>query len=264
MLAIPSGRVATGDFLGDGIHVCLPARFRREWKLKAMDVWGHRGSREPGPENTPQAVSAAIAAGARGCEVDARRTADGVLVCHHDPLVGTRAIIRSSAADLIEVGVPLLSDVIAAAGDSRLVLEVKNAPGEPDFTAGPVAAQMLIALLAELGGLPDVLISSFDPVSLDAARVARWPAGLLTIPGISVADGLAYASQAGYQELHVHVSAIEAAGPEPGAAVHAAHLRLVAWTVTSVAQALAMQSREVDAAICDDPAGMVAALADRA
>ncbi|MCW2546169.1 MAG: glycerophosphoryl diester phosphodiesterase [Mycobacterium sp.] len=230
-------------------------------KLTAMDVWGHRGSREPGPENTPRAVAAAIAAGAGGCEVDARRTADGVLVCHHDPLVGSRAIIQSSAADLIAAGVPLLSDVIAAAGKSRLVLEVKNVPGEPDFTAEPVAAQLLVALLAELADLPDVLISSFDPGSLDAARAAGWPVGLLTIPGISVDDGLAYATQAGYQELHAHVIAIEAAGTAPGSAVHDAGLRLVAWTVTSVAQALAMQSRGVDAVICDDPAAIVGALA---
>jgi glycerophosphoryl diester phosphodiesterase len=231
-------------------------------KLTAMDVWGHRGSREPGPENTPQAVAAAIAAGAGGCEVDARRTADGVLVCRHDPLVGSRAIIQSSAADLVEVGVPLLADVIAAAGESRLVLEVKNVPGEPDFTAEPVAAQVLVALLAELTDLPDVLISSFDPASLEAARAAGWPVGLLTIPGISVADGLAYATQAGYQELHAHVSEIEAAGADAGFKVHAAGLRLVAWTVTSAAEALAMLSSGVDAVICDDPAAIVRVLAE--
>jgi glycerophosphoryl diester phosphodiesterase len=199
-------------------------------------------------------------AGAHGCEVDVRRTADGILVCNHDPHVGGRAIIQTSSAELIAAGVPLLSDVIAAAGTRRLVIEVKNSLDEPDFTVQAVAARLVVDLLAELAPLADVLISSFDTASLDVARSAGWPAGLLTRPGVSLADGLAYATAAGYQELHAHVSAIDASSLNPGSIVHDAGLRLVAWTVTSVEQALALMRRGVDAVICDDPAAVAAAL----
>ena len=225
-----------------------------------MDFWGHRGSRTPGPENTPQAVAAAIVAGADGCEVDVRRTADGVLVCHHDPHAGTRAIVATSSAELVALGVPLLSDVIAAAGTRRLVIEVKNNPGEPDYSADAVAARLLVEQLAGLGPLGNVLISSFDTASLDVARAASWPVGLLTLPGVSVAAGLAHATAGGYQELHAHVSAIDAPAPNPGFTVRDAGLRLVAWTVTSAEQVKSLLGRGVDAVICDDPASVAATL----
>ena len=198
-------------------------------------------------------MAAAIVAGADGCEVDVRRTADGVLVCHHDPHVGTRAVIETSSAELHACGVPLLSDVIAAAGTRRLVIEVKNNPDEPDFAADAVAARLLVEQLARLGPLDNVLISSFDTASIDVAQAAGWPVGLLTLPGVSVAAGLAHATASGYQELHAHVSAIEAPAPDPGFAVREAGLRLVAWTVTSAEQVMSLLGRGVDAVICDDP-----------
>jgi glycerophosphoryl diester phosphodiesterase len=259
-----SDGVAPGDFLSDGIHLCLPGCFHSVKHAGRMQVWGHRGSLVPGPENTPEVVQAALAAGARGCEVDVRRSRDGVLFCHHDPARGSRALIDTLASDLIAAGVPLLSDVIAAAGTSRLVLEVKNAAGEPDFTSDAVCAQLLVSFLAELVDLPDVLISSFDPASLEVARAAGWPVGLLTLPGVSVAEGLAAAAQAGYQELHAHVSVFDA--PSAALIPQARHagLRLVAWTVTSVKQAISLMEHGLDAVICDDPAAVVAALAQRA
>jgi glycerophosphoryl diester phosphodiesterase len=229
-----------------------------------MEVWGHRGSRSPGPENTAAAVRAALAAGAQGSEVDVRRSADGGLVCAHDPVVRAtrRAVIDMTTSELAAAGIPPLADVVAAAAGGRLVIEVKNVPGQPDYAADAVSARLLTAALAglvaarELSGV-DLLISSFDPAALDIARDARWPTGLLTVPGVPVAEGLAYAIAAGYQELHAHVSMVTEAAP----AVHAGGLRLVGWTVTTVAQAFALRELGVDAVICDDPARIAAALA---
>lgn len=44
----------------------------------------HRGASARRRENSPAAFEAAIADGANAIETDVRRTADGVLVCHHD------------------------------------------------------------------------------------------------------------------------------------------------------------------------------------
>jgi hypothetical protein len=44
----------------------------------------HRGAWAFAPENTLEAYSAAMDYGADGCEIDIRRTADGVLVMFHD------------------------------------------------------------------------------------------------------------------------------------------------------------------------------------
>ena len=101
-----------------------------------MHVLGHRGSRIPGPENTPEAVRAALAAGAAGSEIDVRRSADGALVCVHDPLLAgsARPVVEMSAAELAAAGIPTLAELIAAGAGGRLVIEVKNIPGEPDYT----------------------------------------------------------------------------------------------------------------------------------
>ena len=79
--------------------------------------------------------------------------------------------------------------MLAAAGTGRLVIEVKNLPGEPDYTRDALAAQLLVAELARLQPGADIVISSFDPVAVDVARAAGWRTGLLTIPGVLTAGG---------------------------------------------------------------------------
>src|SRR3954469_14433888 len=48
-------------------------------------VLGHRGASAAAPENTVAAFARARELGADGVELDVRRSADGVLVVHHDP-----------------------------------------------------------------------------------------------------------------------------------------------------------------------------------
>ncbi len=226
-----------------------------------MHVLGHRGSRIPGAENTPEAVRGALAAGAVGSEIDVRRSADGVLVCVHDPVVtpGGRPVLELSTAELGSAGIPTLAEMLAAAAGGRLVIEVKNLPGEPDYTREAVTAHLLVAELGRLTVAADILISSFDPTVLDVARDAGWPTGLLTIPGVATEEGLAYVRERGYSELHAHVSTIR----EDGAGVRAVHdagLVIVAWTVTTLSEVMPLRERGVDAVICDDPAGAVRVL----
>ena len=59
------------------------------------DVIAHRGASRLAPENTIEAFELAVAVGADGIELDVRRTADGVLVVHHDArLPDGRAIVE--------------------------------------------------------------------------------------------------------------------------------------------------------------------------
>ena len=46
---------------------------------------GHRGASAVAPENTVAAFARARELGADGVELDVRRSADGVLIVHHDP-----------------------------------------------------------------------------------------------------------------------------------------------------------------------------------
>ncbi len=246
-----------------------------------MEVLGHRGSRVPGPENTPAAVDAALAAGADGVEVDVRRSADGELVCVHEarlPRLGGRAVLRSTTSQLAARGVPRLAEVFDTwAGRGRIILEIKNQPGQPDFDAPrEQTARMLAEFLrgrgsaAGPGGSPGggvggepgtVTVSSFDWHAIEVIRDADIGAGtaFLTMPRMSVSAGLAYVRSAGHSELHAHVSAVLGVA---GAVERAgrAGIRLVTWTVTSNDAALRLRDAGVDGVICDDPAAVVRAL----
>lgn len=230
-----------------------------------MQVLGHRGSRRPGPENTPEAVRAALTSGADGSEIDVRRTADGGLVCVHDPMVQGRPVITQTTKELAAVGVFGLPEVMAAATGGRLVIEVKNDSREPDFNAGALAAQWLTKALHGLIGPPaaaaqDVLISSFDLVAVGVARDSGWRTAFLSPPLMSLTKGAARARRAGCDELHAHISVIGAS--KSVAAVRDSGLGLIAWTVTSERQARRLRRLGIDGVICDDPAATVSALAD--
>lgn len=243
-----------------------------------MQVLGHRGSRRPGPENTPEAVRQALAAGADGVELDVRRTRDGELVCVHDPVLTAasagglasggelrRVVVDSDAASL---GLPSIDAVLDAARGARVVLEVKNARRQPDYDGRrATSARLLTALLERreaAGERDDVLVSSFDQTAIIVARAAGHRTALLTLPSIPVTAGLRVVVRAGHAELHAHTSALPARMPRRVAAavarVHDADVRLVVWTLTTTDEALRLRDAGVDAVICDDPAAVRAAL----
>ncbi len=57
------------------------------WRA-GMPVIVHRGAHDAAPENTLEAYNAAMDWGADGCEIDIRRSKDGVLYLHHDDDLG--------------------------------------------------------------------------------------------------------------------------------------------------------------------------------
>jgi glycerophosphoryl diester phosphodiesterase len=208
-----------------------------------MQVYGHRGSVRPGPQNTPSAVAAALAAGADGVEIDLRLIGSDLVVSHDYP-----------GAD-----VPGASEVLDAGRGGRVVCEVKNRPGDPDYDA-PAAgvARALVALLSARGS-DDVVVSSFDWYSIDAVRsLGGPPTAFLTPFGMSMRAGVAYAAEHGHAEVHPHWSSVTRRGVERA---HDAGLRVVTWTVTSLIAARRLQRFGVDAVICDDPADVTAGLA---
>ena len=234
-----------------------------------MQVLGHRGSRDPGPENTAVAVDAALSAGADGIEIDVRRSADGDLVVVHDarlPRLGGRAVLRRSTAELAARGIPTLHEVLDAwAGRGRIIVEVKNQPGQDDFDAPRErTAQVLVETLRGRGLTgPDcgVTVSSFDWFAIEAIRSADLGlrTGFLTMPRMSVQGGLTYVRQAGHDELHAHTSVI-LADRNAAERARAVGVGLVTWTVTSERSARRLRDAGVDAIICDAPADIVRAL----
>ena len=203
-------------------------------------VYGHRGV--PTGENTAAAVAAAFDLGADGVEIDVRRTPDGTLVCSHDPLSG--------------LPVEPLSSVLAAAR-GRVIVEVKNVPGEPDFDA-PACATARLLVSEPLG---DVTVSSFDWFSVEVARDAGWRTAFLSSPGVALDAAVAYARDAGHAECHPHWSAV-LESPASVARAHDAGLAVVCWTVDDVGVLRSLREAGVDGVITNDVAGVRAVLDD--
>lgn len=143
-------------------------------------VVAHRGGRWAGlaGEQTVAHFERAIAAGADLVEVDLRRTADGHIVCHHDPDLGGRPVAATTLLDLraaaTQAGFALatLADLLAvAAGRVGLDLEVK---------AGGFEAQLAAQVRAACDPAR-VVFKSFDDATVRRlSTAAPWArAGLL-------------------------------------------------------------------------------------
>lgn len=93
----------------------------------------HRGSPKERRENTLPSFLLALEHGADAIELDVHATSDGVVVVHHDPTVGNRAITASTWRDLARVDlgggatIPRLQDVLEAVGQRAAVyVELKG------------------------------------------------------------------------------------------------------------------------------------------
>ncbi|MDE0236050.1 MAG: glycerophosphodiester phosphodiesterase, partial [bacterium] len=106
-----------------------------------MRVIAHRGASVVEHENTLEAFREAVRQHADGIELDVRRTANDVLVVHHDAhLPDGRAIIELHD-DKLPDWVPTLAEVMdvcrAPASEREFVIniEIKSAPNDPDYDA---------------------------------------------------------------------------------------------------------------------------------
>lgn len=131
----------------------------------------HGGSAAHVYRDVLQARDLALAVQADGFEFDVRRTADGVLVVHHEEAIGEQPLATLTfdrAASLAETAgyeLPRLSTVIdPLRGRLSLDVELKESGYE---------AQVVEALLAAGFGDEAVICTSFEQAALDGIRKAR-------------------------------------------------------------------------------------------
>ena len=211
---------------------------------------GHRGSGRGHEENTLPSFQAAVAAGLRWVEVDARAAADGVLVARHDPeLEDGRAVTELSAA---ETGLMRVADLFEALPDEVSIdVEVKTALED----ALRPRERTTAALVAELVAAHDrdVLVTSFDPAALLIVRerLPRVPLGLLTWTRFPLRKAIPAARHLG---LEVVVANVESFPPDATPAVRVAHeagLEVAAWC-PAPEEREALLAAGVDCLVIDD------------
>jgi glycerophosphoryl diester phosphodiesterase len=171
--------------------------------------------------------------------------------------------------------VPTVGRVLIEGKDAgwRLLLELKNIPGEPNFDpTGQQAASALLALVAQTAfPVERLVVQSFFPTSLDAIELGdpRIATALLTTSQISpgppgagfyATQNGAYATARGY-EITAPDQRSPDLSPETVAAIQATGRAVVLWTVnapTDIERAIALG---VDGIISDRPDLVVKALA---
>ena len=265
-------------------------------------VVAHRGDwlegDQPGAQNSVRAVLSAVAAGADGAEVDARLSADGTVVLHHDAEIGPADVQAGCEAPegtaVFALAGPALRPLatlaellgrlaqrlapLSAPGerpgtagrragfDRRagflLNIELKDLPGEPGWDSRHVLAARVAELL-EAGLAPgplDVVVSSFEPASLDAFR--HHAPGTATALLLEQGDDWRY--HLGRAEGLAAVNPEDAmAVPELFAAASARGLAVVPWTVDEPGHAVELAALGAAGLITNRPRALLDAL-DRA
>lgn len=225
-------------------------------------LWiAHRGAGKQAPENTLAAFRVGMAAGFTGFECDVQLSRDGLpFLLHDETLARTtngqglacaqdwRALAQLDAgswhspafaheplARLLELA------TLAAAEQLAFNLELKPSPGEAERVGRGVAQW----LRSHWSG-PAPLLSSFEPAALQAAAGQGWPLALLSTgwqPGLP-AQALALGAVAVVVEHgSLHAPAI--------AALHAAGLRALSYTVNDADAARRLIAAGIDGLITD-------------
>lgn len=219
----------------------------------APRVIGHRGSPREATENTLASFEAAARV-VGAVELDARLSADDVVVVHHDAELGRvlegEGAIESLASDTLRArGVPLLSEVLALplAVDLELKADAANAGALP---------RLALEAVRHAGAQERVLASSFDWELADAyARLSGQPAGAIA-PFAPSVDELE-----SFPRLRFVMLSEDAALPEVVETLRAAGRRVLAWTVNDTASAMRLLASGVEGIITDRPGALAKALA---
>ena len=197
-------------------------------------VIAHRGASRAEQENTLAAFRRAAEMGADAVELDVRRSADGILVVHHDPrLEDGRVIVNTPSGDLPD-HVATLADALDACAGMWVNVEIKNDPQEPDFDASESIADETVAHLLARNEDDRWLISCFRIETVDRCRALAAQirtAWLCAQAPEGIAETL---MKKGHLALHPWVATLTR---ETVDACHAAGVQVNTWT-------------------CDDPARM--------
>ncbi len=233
-------------------------------------IFGHRGAMAHAPMNTMASFQAAFAQGADGVELDVQFSKDRQLIVLHDRSVDATSDGLGAAKHLtvpqlkaLDAGawfaeafagetIPTLDEVFAAFGESLLInVEIKCDSAEAGEIAGAAAA-----CIERFSCSGRVLVSSFNSLALRRLRAIA--------PGIMI--GCLYECAAAEPQtgdfageaLHPRRQLIDAAfmsrARERGYYVNT-------WTVNEPQRALELKRLGVNAIITDDPAAIIAALA---
>jgi glycerophosphoryl diester phosphodiesterase len=234
-------------------------------------ILGHRGAKNYAPENTLAAFTLAVEQGADGVELDAKLSADGAVVVHHDVTLdrttnGKGRLAHFSLAALRELDagsffsekyrgekIPTLDEVFESIGKRATInVELTNYSTPRDNLVEKVCELVKRHALQK-----SIIFSSFFPGNLrKAARfLPEVPRGLLTQVSLLGLWGRSFGFNFGdYAALHPYLTDVTA---QQVRRVHRLNRKINVWTVNTEEDVRKMIGWGVDGIITDDPANAV-------
>jgi glycerophosphoryl diester phosphodiesterase len=192
-----------------------------------VQVIAHRGASLAERENTVGAYRRAAQMGADAVELDVRRTADGVLVVHHDAALDGGPVVATLSAGELPAYVPTLDEALDACAGMWVNVEIKNDPDDPDFDPEDTIAGDTVAALRRRGEDPRWLISSFRIETADRCRTLAPEIRTAWLVVEVPAGAAATCAARGHSALHPWVGTLTEAHI---AGCHAAGVGVNTWT----------------------------------
>ena len=234
----------------------------------------HRGSRVLWPENTDTSFLGAYELGYRHFETDLHMTADGVLVCFHDPTVdrttdsmGRVEDMTLDALQALDAGyrhatpdgftyrdngakVPTLEWLLTEFPDVAVVVDMKS-----DGLAGPLA-RLIDRLEAHdrliVGSFSDARLVEFRTMTRGRVPTSAGPT-LARLWVLTSRVGRGAGGEAAALQLPTHLRGVRVVDEKLVGAAHAAGLQVHVWTVNQTSEMERLLDMGVDGLITDRP-----------
>jgi len=222
----------------------------------------HRGASATARENTVEAFRLAREHGADWVELDARLSADGVVVVHHDAHLDDGRMLAELTIDEMPDHVPSLAEALEACDGMGVNIEIKNLPDDPDYDADHAVVDAVAGLSQAYLGPERTLISSFNMDSVD--RMHRvdpslpcgWLFFQITDPVAAIERAVAHEMAA----IHPYDNLVDASMVRRA---HDAGLRVNVWTVDDPERITALIEMGIDG-ICTNVPEVARRLVDEA
>lgn len=182
-----------------------------------------------------------------------RRSAEGDLVVHHDPVVEGVGAVAELSLRRLPGYVPTLAQALVTCRGLSVNVEIENFRWEPGYEADHAIARDTVRVIDDAGHDGSVVVSSFCDRTIDAVRscAPHLPVGWLLGPLTPHESVIPEAAHRGYQAVHPYFVGVDRG------TVHAARdlgLSVHVWTVRGAADFCRMAALGVDAVITDEVA----------
>lgn len=201
-------------------------------------------------------------------ELDVRRTLDDQLVVHHDAVLtdgGTIVTRTLEEVKAVAPHVPTLAEAMSACEGMIVNVEIKNWSAEPDFDPEERVAAATAAWLVSHDWANHVLVSSFNPQTIDVVK-AGWAGiatGQLLGTGIDPLETLPWVAERGHQSINPSWNSIVNTATLVAAA-RQHDLWVLPWTVDDLEAIQLLAEAGTTGVFTNDPLAARRALPDTA